>query len=238
MSKKISFKSQKEFAEAFSILNQWGGFSFKTRKNFTPQQRGAITRRANQMRSAFLTQRTLKRERGSDFIKYDYVKTSGKALQVAKRIWGSTLVVGKQGFLIPRGNGVTKGRKTVRVWVDSAGNIRRKVRGSKEAYIGIDEVKLVEDELSYVLKLVAPYIVPNDIQLKAYPNYNWSTEIKGKGDEFLRFGLLMYGHLGREFKSLNILLADLSKYIIDAVRNGLDGDEEGLQIQGIIAIRP
>lgn len=236
--KKIVFKNQREFAEAYRILNSWGGFSFKTRKNFSPQQRGAITRRANQMRSAFLTQRTLQRERGSDFIKYDYVKTTGKALQAAKKIWGSTLVVGKQGFLIPRGNGVTKGRKTVRVWVDKQGNIRRKVRGSKEAYISIDNEKLVEDELAYVLKLVAPYIVPNDIQRKAFPNYSWGTEITGKGDEFLRFGLLMYGHLGREFKSLNILLSDLSKYIIDAVRNGIEGDEEGLEIQGIIAIRP
>lgn len=232
------FKTEKDYKEAFRILNEWGKFGFTGRGKFTPARKSAITRRAKQMRNAFLTERTLRRRLGADHRKYDFVKTSGKALKVARLIWGSSLVIGNQGFLIPRGNGVTKGRKTVRVWVDSAGNIRRKVRGSKEVYIPISNNKLVQDELTYLLKLVAPYIVPNATQKNNFPNYNWSTEIKGKHDEFIRWGLLVFGHLGKEMKSLNILISDMAKYLIDAVRNGIHGEENGLEIQGILGIRP
>lgn len=238
MKQKPLFKTEKDYKEAFRILNEWGNFGFTARGKFTSARKSAITRRAKRMRSAFLTERTLRRQRGPDHRKYDFVKTSGKALKVARKIWGNTLVIGKQGFLIPRGNGVTKGRKTVRVWVDSVGNLRRKVRGSKEVYIPINEEKLIIEELSYLLKIVAPYIVPNDVQRKIYPKYKWSIEINGANDEFIRWGLLLYGHLGKEMKSLNILISDMSRYLIDAIRNGIEGDEGGLRIQGLIGIRP
>ena len=241
MKKKTFFKTESEYKQAFKILSKWGGFSFSNKRKFTSQQKSAISRRAKSLQSAFKTERTLRNREGSDFRKYDFVDTSrnAKALRVAKKIWGTTLVVGKTGFLIPRGKGVTKGRKVVRVWVDKHGNIRRKVRGSKEVYIHIDNEKLVTQELDYLITLVAPYVIPNKQQKERFPNLPWGDQIRHrKNEEFIRFGLLMYGHLGKDMKSLSKLLTDMLRYIIDSVQRGIEGQENGLILQGLIAVRP
>jgi len=238
------FKNNTQYNRAFDVLKDWGGFNFKKKKGgFSPAQKSAISRRAKAFGPNFRIAESAQKD---DLTKYDFVPTTSRPiLRVAKQIWGEDAVSSK-GFVIPRAGNVQRGIKTITVKIDKQGNISRRIFASKrrvngkefrsgswEVYIPVDETELVTDELPYVMGIVAPYVIPTDSQRAAFPDLNWSEEVR-KGDQIKRWGLMLFNSMGLELSSLQALLNKMQRYIFDAIQN----DEDPMQLNALIGVRP
>ena len=238
------FKSNTQYNKAFDVLKDWGGFNFKKKKGgFTSAQKSAISRRAKAFGPNF---RIAENGAKDELVKYDFIPTTSRPiLRVAKQIWGDDAVNSK-GFVIPRAGNVQRGIKTITVKIDSQGNISRRIFASKrrvngrefrsgswEVYIPVDEERLVVDELRYVMELVAPYVTPTDSQRAAFPDLDWSREVR-KGDNIKRWGLMLFNSMGLELSSLQALLNKMQRYIFDAIQN----EEDPMKLNALIGVRP